>query len=769
MSGSVGPTRPHPAELPSNRMPRTADDHDRPLGAVWDGSGVDFAVFSAHATAVELCLFDRLESAVESRRIALQRDAGGVWRVRVPDLGPGQLYGYRADGPWEPQCGHRFNPAKLLVDPYARAITGEPCPSTSLFGFDPRAASPELSFNSEDSTEAMPKCVVVDPAFDWGDDRPPARSWEETVVYECHVRGMTKLHPEVAPELRGTYLGLVEPPVLDHLLRLGVTAVELLPVHQIAREVRLWEAGHANYWGYSTLGYFAPHADYAGGFLGQQVIEFKTMVRELHRAGLEVYLDVVYNHTAEGDHLGPTLSLRGLDNASYYRLKGSNRRRYADVTGCGNTLDVGRPAVRRLILDSLRYWVREMRVDGFRFDLAPALGRDDGAFDRGAWLFAAIAEDPDLARVKCIAEPWDLGPGGYRLGQFPPSWGEWNDRFRDAARGFWRGDFATAGELAERLAGSRDLFGRDGARRSVNYVACHDGFTLADTVAYEGKNNHANNEGNHDGHHHNLSCNWGCEGPTDDPAVLAIRRRVKRSLLATLACSVGVPMLSHGDELGRSQGGNNNPYCQDNETCWVDWAAADRELLELTRRVMEVHRKVRPRWSALEPETACFDPAGERLPADRRQWSGDLHAFGVRIGRWCSWRRRRNPEDCSASRSPQSGPAYRPASLPPAPAPRNDGRSWLPFHRGEPGSSLPAPAADAGLATVSRRCRGRRFKDLVWRPGGLAKLDKGPDLDYPSTGTVQRPGRQGERVKHVDVVEYLNMTSVLGRLPNCLG
>ncbi len=614
-------------------MQPTSDAVDRPLGATWDreGAGTHFAIYSQHARSVELCLFDRLASAVESRRLPLQRSANGVWHLDVPGVGPGQLYGYRADGPWEPQCGHRFNPAKLLVDPYARAITGEPCPSTSLFGFDPRAASPELSFNSEDSTEAMPKCVVVDPAFDWGGDRPPEVPWGETVIYECHVKGMTKLHPGVAPELRGTYLGLVEPPVLEHLGRLGVTAIDLLPVHQIAREARLWETGQANYWGYSTLGYFAPHAGYAGGRFGEQVREFKTMVRELHGAGFEVFLDVVYNHTAEGDHLGPTLSLRGLDNVSYYRLKRSNRRRYADFSGCGNTLDVGRPAVRRLILDSLRYWVREMHVDGFRFDLAPALGRDAVDFDPEARLFAAIAADPDLAPVKCIAEPWDVGPHGYRLGKFPPSWGEWNDRYRDAARGFWRGGGATAGELAERLAGSRDFFGAAGGTRSVNYVACHDGFTLADTVSYEGKRNHANGEGNADGHHHNLSCNWGHEGPTEVPAIQALRNRVQRSLLATLACSSGVPMLNHGDELGRSQGGNNNPYCQDNETSWVDWSRSDPELLDFTRRVMEIHCRVRPRWSEVELETACFHPDGKRLPEAREEWSGELRAFGLRL------------------------------------------------------------------------------------------------------------------------------------------
>ena len=612
-------------------MQRSTDASDQPLGATWDGSGVDFAVFSEHARSVELCLFDRIESAVESRRIRLRRAAGGVWRERVPGLGPGQLYGYRAAGPWEPQCGHRFNPAKLLVDPYARAITGEPCPSTSLFGFDPRAASPELSFNGEDSAEAMPKCVVVDPAFDWGGDRPPAVPWDETVIYECHVKGMTELHPNLPPELRGTYLGLVQPPVLEHLRRLGVTAVELLPVHQIARETHLMEAGRTNYWGYSTLGYFAPHAGYAGGCLGEQVSELKTMVRELHRAGLEVILDVVYNHTAEGDHLGPTLSLRGLDNASYYRLAESNRRRYVDFTGCGNTLDAGRPAVRRLILDSLRYWVREMHVDGFRFDLAPVLARDGDSFEPGARLFAAIAEDPILSPAKCIAEPWDVGPGGYRLGEFPDSWGEWNDRYRDAVRGFWRGDPATAGELAERLAGSRDVFGRRGRRRSVNYAACHDGFTLADTVSYEGKRNHANGEGNADGHHHNLSCNWGHEGPTDDPAITAIRRRLQRSLLATLACSAGVPMLNHGDELGRSQGGNNNAYCQDNQTSWVDWSRPDVELLDFTRRVMALYRRLRPRWPAAGREVVCFDPAGERLPAERDEWSAGIHAFGLRI------------------------------------------------------------------------------------------------------------------------------------------
>jgi len=618
------------------------------LCAHWEGEHTRFALFSAHATAVTLCLFDAPESAVESRRIPLERSPENVWRVAVPGCRPGQLYGYRVNGPYEPQSGHRFNPSKLLVDPYARAITGEPSASSSLYGFDP-AAGPgrggrgrdvtrtELSYNAEDSAAAMPKCVVVDPSFDWDDDRPPRTPWRDTVIYECHVRGLTKRHPRIGEARRGTYLGLVEPPLVEHLLRLGASAVELMPIHQIASESRLLTQDRRNYWGYSTLGYFAPHAGYATASRGEQVTEFKTMVRELHRAGIEVILDVVYNHTAEGDHCGPTLSLKGIDNRSYYRLQPRNRRRYVDYTGCGNTLDVAQPAVRQLILDSLRYWVGEMHVDGFRFDLAVVLGRERSDFDPCASLLAAIGEDPMLSQVKLIAEPWDLGPGGYRLGEFPRPWAEWNDRYRDAVRRFWRGDADAAAELVRRLAGSRDLFGPRGGgpAGSIHFVTCHDGFTLRDLVSYERKHNQANGEDNRDGRDQNLSCNWGHEGPTAEPAILEARARARRNLVATLALSQGIPMLLHGDELGRTQQGNNNAYCQDNELTWVDWSALDAaaesedaKFLAFVREVLAIRR----RYPALRQdrfperdELIVLHPDGRELaPEEWREIPGAL-------------------------------------------------------------------------------------------------------------------------------------------------
>ena len=576
-----------------------------PLGAIPTEDGVLFRLYSKSAGRVFVCLFDHLDDAVPARRIELRRAAGHVWETTVPGIGPGQLYGYQVDGPHEPQNGHRFNAAKLLVDPWARAITGEPEADPAIFAFVPEGwpsadwqdRSSDLTFNSRDSAAAAPKCVVVDPAFDWQGDETPRTPWRDTVIYECHVRGMTRLHPGIDERLRGTYLGLAEPPVIRHLQGLGVTAVELLPIHQIARESHLMRRGMPNYWGYSTLGYFAPHAGYATGSRGEQVVELKEMVRRLHLAGLEVILDVVYNHTAEGDRLGPTLSLRGIDNRTYYRLRDGNPRRYLSSCGCGNTLDLRQPAVRDLVLGSLRYWVEEMHVDGFRFDLAPALARDgDGdAFDPGAAFFREIAADPVLSSVKLIAEPWDVGPGGYQLGNFPPDWAEWNDRYRDAARRFWRGD-GDAAELAQRLAGSPDLFAGEGAHRTVNFITCHDGFTLRDLVSYEHKHNQANGEDNRDGNSHNLSRNWGHEGPADDPRIRSSRDRARRNLVATLMLSRGVPMLLGGDELGRTQGGNNNAYCQDNETSWLDWSAesADPEFLELVRRLIALRRERLP-------------------------------------------------------------------------------------------------------------------------------------------------------------------------------
>ena len=558
-----------------------------PLGATWDGRGVNFAVYSGVAEAVELCLFDHAEDAASSRRMSLPGRTGKVWHGYLPDARPGQLYGYRVSGPYQPAAGHRCNPAKLLVDPYARAIAGEIRWSEEVYDHLPGDAERP---DPRDSAGHMPKAVVADPAFDWQGDRPPAVPWHDTVIYECHLKGMTRLHPEVPAELRGTYLGLVQEPVLHHLKRLGVTAVELLPLHHFVSEPRLAQLGLHNYWGYNTLGFFAPHAAYAA--TGDPVTELKTMVRELHRAGLEVILDVVYNHTAEADHRGPTLSFRGFDQAGYYRLVPGDLHRLENFSGCGNTLDVRRPQVLQLILDSLRYWVQEMHVDGFRFDLAPSLGRDPAGFNAHAHCFELLRRDPVLQRVKLIAEPWDVGPGGYQLGSFPEPWAEWNDRYRDTVRAFWRGDTGRVGELASRLAGSSDLFGPRGPNASINHVTCHDGFTLHDLVSYERKHNYANREANRDGHSHNLSRNWGHEGPSADPRIRTVRARLQRSLLATLAFSQGVPMLNHGDELGRTQEGNNNAYCQDNEISWLPWpiSPTNRGLLTFCRRVFALRR-----------------------------------------------------------------------------------------------------------------------------------------------------------------------------------
>ena len=600
------------------------------LGAVPVAGGVRFTLYSRHATAVELSLFDEPGSAVAARRVALEHGGGGVWSVEVPGVGPGQLYGYRVHGPYEPHHGHRFNAAKLLVDPWARAITGEPAHEPSIFGYGDRAR-PDHTFDGRDSAAAMPKCVVVDGAFDWQDDRPPRVPWGDTVIYECHLRGLTRLHPEVDERLRGTYLGLAAPPVVDHLRRLGVTTVEPLPLFQIAREPHLAARGLANYWGYSPLGFFAPHAGYATGGRGEQVAEFKTMVRELHRAGLEVILDVVYNHTAEGDHLGPTVAFRGIDNLTYYRLRRRRPARYVDWTGCGNTLDLEQDAVREMVLASLRYWALEMHVDGFRFDLATALGRQGTAFDPGGPLLTAIAEDPVLAAVKLVAEPWDMGPGGYRLGRFPPPWAEWNDRCRDAVRRFWRGDAGAAGELATRLAGSEDFFAPRGPSAGVNFVTCHDGFTLRDLVSYERKRNEANGEGNRDGRDADLSRNWGAEGPTDDPGIRRLRDRARRNLLATVLLSRGVPLLLHGDELGRTQAGNNNAYCQDNEISWVDWTADDEGFADFVARLTQLRRRL----PELRRESFTHDlrwsrpDGGDMTPAD---WHA-ARAFAMRAPR----------------------------------------------------------------------------------------------------------------------------------------
>jgi len=561
-----------------------------PLGATWDGEGVNFALFSAHATAIELCLFD--DADVETARVPLVERDQGVWHAYLPDARPGQRYGYRVHGPYDPARGHRFNPAKLLVDPYARALSTPGPFGPALYGYDPADPHDELHPSTADSAAAAPKSLVIESAFTWGDDRPPRISWSRTVIYECHVKGLTARHPDVPARLRGTYLGLATDPIIQHLQGLGVTAVELLPIHQASVDRYLASRGLTNYWGYNTLGFFAPDARFATTDNGGQVAEFKTMVKRLHRAGLEVLLDVVYNHTAEGDHTGPTLSFRGVDNAVYYRLDAGNPRAYVDVTGCGNTLNVPHPRTAQLILDSLRYWVEEMHVDGFRFDLAPALGRAADIGARSDAFFEMVRQDPVLSRVKLIAEPWDLGPGGDWGGAFPAGWSEWNGRYRDGVRRFWRGDAGRVADLASRLSGSSDLFGPGGrsADASVNFVTCHDGFTLRDLVSYDHKHNEANGEENRDGTNDNWSRNWGVEGPTTAVEVLRQRTATQRSLLATLAFSQGVPMLFAGDEMHHSQQGNNNAYCQDSELSWIDWHLDEpaRDLLAFTRQLFAI-------------------------------------------------------------------------------------------------------------------------------------------------------------------------------------
>ena len=558
-----------------------------PLGATWTGVGVNFAIFSAHASRVELCLFDSPEATKETARVVLPEQTDEVWHGFLPDARPNQLYGYRVHGPYDPAVGHRFNPNKVVMDPYAKAVARTVRWADEMFGYRVGHADQDLAFDDRDSAPFAPLAAVVDPAFTWGDDRPPRTPWHNTVIYEMHVRGFTMRHPAIEEALRGTYEALTREPVLDHLTRLGVTAVELMPVHHRTSDRSLEERGLTNYWGYNTVGYFAPERRFAASRAPVGAVrEFKRMVRALHAAGLEVILDVVYNHTAEGNHLGPTLSLKGIDNATYYRLVGDQPRYYMDFTGCGNTLNMQSPQVLQLIMDSLRYWVLEMHVDGFRFDLASALARELYDVDRLGAFFDIIHQDPVLSHVKLIAEPWDLGQGGYQVGNFPVLWTEWNGRYRDSVRRFWRGDGGTVSELATRLAGSNDLYAHNGRQpyASINFITAHDGFTLQDLVSYNEKHNDANLEGNRDGEEHNLSSNGGVEGPTEDPAIRIVRERQKRNFLATLLLSQGVPMISHGDEMGRTQRGNNNAYCQDNPLSWVDWTLDEdrRRLLAFT-------------------------------------------------------------------------------------------------------------------------------------------------------------------------------------------
>ncbi|HZR70229.1 MAG TPA: glycogen debranching protein GlgX [Burkholderiales bacterium] len=581
-----------------------------PLGASWDGEGVNFALYSEHAERVELCLFDA-KGRRETERIELRERTGFVWHAYLPDARPGTLYGYRVHGPWAPEQGRRFNPHKLLIDPYARMLVGSLRWSDAILGHRAGGRREDLVADPRDSAACVPKCQVVDPAFTWSEDRRPSVPWHDTVIYELHVKGYTQLNALAPPQLRGTYAGLASAPAVEHLKRLGVTAVELLPVHAFVDEKRLAQAGLRNYWGYNSIGFFAPEPRYsATGTLG----EFKTMVQTLHSAGIEVILDVVYNHTGEGDRLGPTLSFRGIDNAVYYRLERENPREYVNWTGTGNTLNVPHPAVLQLVMDSLRYWVSEMHVDGFRFDLATTLARGEQAFDPHGAFLAAVRQDPVVSRVKLIAEPWDLGEGGYQVGGFPAGWSEWNGKYRDAVRSYWKGDGGVMGELASRLSGSSDLYGRRrrGPAASVNFVTAHDGFTLRDLVSYNDKHNEANLEGNADGESSNRSWNCGVEGPTEDPAILALRARQQRNLLATLLFSQGVPMLVAGDEMCRTQHGNNNAYCQDNETSWIDWSMPEeaRAMLEFVRRAIAL-RNAHP----LFRRRTFFHGRAERDPA----------------------------------------------------------------------------------------------------------------------------------------------------------
>jgi len=584
-----GPRRPRP-----NRIWPGAP---YPLGATWDGVGVNFAMFSAHATKVELCLFDSPTATRESHRVTLPEQTDMVWHGYMPDVRPGQLYGYRVHGPYDPQAGHRFNPNKVVMDPYAKAVGrtvrwGQ----YEMFGYKVGDPAADLSYDDRDNAAFAPMGTVIDSTFTWGDDRPPRTPWHKTVIYEMHVRGFTMKHPRVPELLRGTYEALTTDEALDHLVSLGITAVELMPVHHFLNDQQLVERGLSNYWGYNTFCYFAPEIRYAAaGHVGDATVrEFKRMVRALHSAGLEIILDVVYNHTAEGNQLGPTISLRGIDNAAYYRLVPDNPRFYLDFTGTGNTLNMRSPRVLQLIMDSLRYWVLEMHVDGFRFDLASTLARELYEVDRLGAFLDIIHQDPVISQVKLIAEPWDLGEGGYQVGNFPVLWTEWNGKYRDSVRRFWRGDDGVVSEFATRLAGSNDLYEHSGRRpyASINFVTAHDGFTMHDLVTYNEKHNEANGEENRDGESHNLSWNYGAEGPTDDKAILTLRAQQKRNLMATLLLSAGVPMLSGGDEVCRTQRGNNNAYCQDNDVSWTNWDLGPDEeaFLQFTQRLVHLRQ-----------------------------------------------------------------------------------------------------------------------------------------------------------------------------------
>jgi isoamylase len=615
-----------------------------PLGATWDGYGTNFALYAAHATRVELCLFDEMYGK-ETARIGMPEQTRNVWHAYLQDIGPGQLYGFRVHGRYAPREGLRFNPNKLLLDPYARCISGSVDWHVPIFGYRLGSRTEDLTRDVHNSARGMPKSMVVDDQFDWGDDRAPNVPWSETIIYETHVKGISQLHPDVDDSVRGTYLGLASPPVVEHLKALGVTAVELLPIHQFIDDKFLLDRGLTNYWGYNSVGFFAPSSRYATGDRGQQITEFKQMVKTLHAAGLEVFLDVVYNHTAEGNHLGPTLCFRGVANQTYYNLVEDNPRYYRDFTGTGNSLNVSHAQTLKLINDSLRYWVQECHVDGFRFDLAITLAREPQSYDPGAAFFDIIHQDPVLSRVKLIAEPWDVGDFGYQVGNCPVLWSEWNGKYRDNLRKFWKGDPGQIAELAYRISGSSDLYrlsGR-GPSGSINFLTAHDGFTLRDLVSYNEKHNEANGELNQDGANDNNAWNSGVEGPTEDAGIETLRIRRQRTFLATLFLSQGVPMLLGGDELGRSQHGNNNAYCQDNEISWFDWSLNDQQqsLLEFTagliafRRAHPILRRRRFFEGLFVPgsdikDLTWFKPNGTEI-ADEQWADPEARSIGLRL------------------------------------------------------------------------------------------------------------------------------------------
>jgi isoamylase len=608
-----------------------------PLGASYDGTGTNFSIFSEVADRIELCLFDEKGSET---RLDLPEVTSFCWHGYLPNIGPGQRYGYRVHGPWAPEEGHRCSPSKLLLDPYTRAVEGQVEWNEAVFPYF--FNQPDGPPNETDSAPYMPKSVVINPFFDWGNDRHPRTRWHETIIYEVHAKGFSKKFPEIPDDLRGTYAALAHPKTIEYFTRLGVTAIELMPVHQFIHDAHLLQRGLRNYWGYNSIAYLAPHNEYSSsGQNGQQVQEFKQMVKALHEAGIEVILDVVYNHTAEGNHLGPILSFKGIDNAAYYRLVAEDLRFYMDYTGTGNSLNMRHPHVLQLIMDSLRYWVLDMHVDGFRFDLAATLARELHDVDRLSAFFDVIQQDPVISQVKLIAEPWDVGEGGYQVGKFPPLWLEWNGKYRDSVRDYWRSQDQTLGEFAYRITGSSDLYEATGRRpyASVNFITAHDGFTLNDLVSYNDKHNEANGEENRDGESHNRSWNCGAEGPTEDPAVNALRNRQKRNLLTTLFLSQGIPMLLGGDEIGRTQNGNNNAYCQDNEISWFNWESADKDLLEFTRGLIQIRRKHpvfhRRRWFQGRPihgekitDIGWFTPDGIQM-AEEHWDKGFAKALGV--------------------------------------------------------------------------------------------------------------------------------------------